>query len=193
MVHYPADPYISDAGLLNYYDALAANVDGVVVLYVRGRGFSASVLDRVVQQENVAAVKYALPDVLAFGDLAGRYGDVVVPICGLAELWAPFFWLVGARGFSSGLVNLAPELSIELLDALRADDLNAAMEVWRLIAPFERLRTRNASSLNVSVVKEAMALVGLIDQGTVRPPISALQAEERAELEAVLATWPAHA
>lgn len=193
MVHFPSDPYMSDPGLVRYYETLAGSVDGAVVLYVRGRGFSTSVLDRVVELENVVAVKYALPDVLAFAEFAAGYGEAVVPICGLAELWAPFFWLVGARGFTSGLVNLAPELSIEMLDALRAKDLSAAMDVWQRIAPFERLRARNANSLNVSVVKEAMALAGLLEHGAVRPPISALRAEERAELEAVLATWPAHA
>jgi 4-hydroxy-tetrahydrodipicolinate synthase len=193
MVHFPSDPYISDPGLVRYYEALAGSVDGAVVLYVRGRGFSTSVLDRVVEIENVVAIKYALPDVLAFAEFAAGYGEAVVPICGLAELWAPFFWLAGARGFTSGLVNLAPKLSIEMLEALRAEDMSAAMNVWRLIAPFERLRARNANSLNVSVVKEAMTLVGLLEHGAVRPPISALWAEERAELEAVLAMWPAHA
>jgi 4-hydroxy-tetrahydrodipicolinate synthase len=192
MVHFPSDPYISDAGLVRYYEALAGSVDGLVVLYVRGRGLSTTVLDSVVELENVVAVKYAIPDVLAFGEFAAGYGDAVVPICGLAELWAPFFWLVGARGFTSGLVNLAPKLSIEMLEALRGDDLSGAMDVWRLIAPFERLRARDANSLNVSVVKGAMALVGLIEHGTVRPPISVLQPTERAELETVLATWAAH-
>jgi 4-hydroxy-tetrahydrodipicolinate synthase len=192
MVHFPSDPYISDAGLVRYYEALAGSVDGLVVLYVRGRGLSTTVIDSVVELENVIAVKYALPDVLAFGEFAADYGDAVVPICGLAELWAPFFWLVGARGFTSGLVNLAPKLSIEMLESLRGDDLSGAMDVWRLIAPFERLRARDANSLNVSVVKGAMALVGLIEHGTVRPPISALQPIEQAELETVLATWAAH-
>jgi 4-hydroxy-tetrahydrodipicolinate synthase len=192
MVHFPSDPYISDHGLIGYYETLAGSVDGLVVLYVRGRGLSTTVIDSVVELENVIAVKYALPDVLAFGEFAAAYGDAVVPICGLAELWAPFFWLVGARGFTSGLVNLAPKLSIEMLESLRGDDLSGAMDVWRLIAPFERLRGRDANSLNVSVVKEAMALAGLIEHGTVRPPLSALQPTERAELETVLATWAAH-
>lgn len=192
MVHFPSDPYISDHGLGNYYEALAGSVEGSVVLYVRGRRLSTSVLERVVALENVTAVKYALPDVLAFAEFTADYGEAVVPICGLAELWAPFFWFVGARGFTSGLVNLAPRLSIEMLDSLRADDLTAAMGIWRLIAPFERLRARDSHGLNVSAVKEGMALVGLLEHSTVRPPISALTAEERAELELALAAWPAY-
>lgn len=192
MVHFPSDPYISDSGLSRYYEALAGSVDGAVVLYVRGRGLSTNVLDRVVGLDNVVAVKYALQDVLAFSELAAAYGGAVVPICGLAELWAPFFWLVGARGFTSGLVNVAPKLSIELLESLRADDVSAAMEIWRLIAPFEHLRARDGNSLNVSVVKEAMALAGLIEHGTVRPPISPLLPEERDALEKVLGTWAAY-
>lgn len=191
MIHFPSDPYLSDAGLVRYYEELAAAVDGVVVLYLRQRNLSTDVLDKLVEIENVQAIKYAIPDVHAFAEFAAGYGKAIVPICGLAEMWAPFFWLAGARGFTSGLVNVAPDLSIEMLEALRAGNMDAAMALWRLIAPFERLRARNGNSLNVTVVKEAMVLAGLIEHGMVRPPISELQEKERAELAAVLATWPA--
>lgn len=185
MVHFPADPYLSDGGLARYYGELASATDGVVVPYVRGQGLSTSVLDSLAGRENVVAVKYSVPDVLAFAAFAARYGEAFVPICGLAELWAPFFWLAGARGFTSGLVNVVPRLSVALLDALRVGDFGRAIRIWRVIEPFERLRARHANANNVPAVKEAMAMLGLIG-ATVRPPLASLSEPDRSELAAIV-------
>jgi 4-hydroxy-tetrahydrodipicolinate synthase len=186
MVHFPTDPYLSDDGLVGYYGELAAATEGAVVPYVRGQGLSNAVLDSLAEQENVVAVKYAVPDLLAFAAFAARYGQALVPICGLAELWAPAFWLVGARGFTSGLVNVVPGLSVALLDALRAGEYERAMALWRAVEPFERLRARHSGGNNVPVVKEAMQVLGLLVDASVRPPLSPLLAADRAELEAIV-------
>ena len=189
MIHYPPDPYISDAGLLRYYEGLISEIDGVVVPYVKGRGLPATVLERIVPLEKVVAIKYAVPDLLLFGEFARLYGSSVTLLCGLAEIWAPFFWMLGAVGFTSGLVNVAPELSLEMLRALRAGDYPAAMRVWEKVRPFEEMRARAMNANNVSVVKDAMELRGLLATGTVRPPIASLDETGRAELTAVLASW----
>ena len=189
MIHYPPDPYISDAGLLRYYERLIDEIDGVVVPYVRGRGLPATVLERIIEMEKVVAVKYAVPDLLRFGDFARVYGSSVTLLCGLAEIWTPFFWMLGARGFTSGLVNVAPELSLEMLQALREGDYPGAMRVWEKLRPFEEMRARAMSANNVSVVKDAMELRGLLATGAVRPPIASLDETGRAELSAVLASW----
>jgi 4-hydroxy-tetrahydrodipicolinate synthase len=107
-------------------------------------------------------------------------------VCGLAETWAPFFWLGGARGFTSGLVNVTPHRPLELLAHLREGDHAAAMAVWSLVKPFEDLRARAGNAGNVSVVKEALAQLELCGR-TVRPPISEVSTGERAEVAAILA------
>jgi len=185
MLHYPTHPLLSPAGLVDYYTELARATDGAVVPYVRGAGLPTEVLDALAELPNVLAVKYAVPDQLAFAAFASRYGGAVVPVCGLAEMWAPFFWLAGARGFTSGLVNVAPRLSRAMLESLRSGDYARAMELWRLVEPFERLRARHGNGNNVPVVKEALAVLGLAG-GSVRPPLSALSEDDRAELERLL-------
>lgn len=189
MIHSPSDPYLSDSGLVRYYSTLAAAAEGLVVLYIRRRDLSARVLEPVIALENVVAVKYALPNILGFAEFVRTYGEAIVPLCGLAELWAPYFWLCGARGFTSGLVNVAPELSLRMLTALQAGSFDEAMAVWRLVAPFEHLRARENNGLNVSVVKSAMAQLGVIESAAVRPPISPLREHEEDELAAILAGW----
>jgi 4-hydroxy-tetrahydrodipicolinate synthase len=187
MIHYPTDPFYGENGLVTYYRELAAATEGAVVPYVRGRGLPARVLDLLADTDNVVGLKYAVPDVLAFGTIVARHGEAFVPVCGLAELWAPFFSLAGARGFTSGLANVVPRLSLALLDALRAGDYERAMRIWSALEPFERLRARHESGNNVPVVKEALAILGLSD-GSVRPPLAPLSEEDRSELERLVPT-----
>ncbi|MFJ2650101.1 dihydrodipicolinate synthase family protein [Streptomyces sp. NPDC087420] len=167
---------------------------------------------------NVVGVKYAVPDATRFaafaqdagrdatggtgetggdvrtggvgevGGTAGTGPDRFVWIAGLAELYAPAYWAGGATGFTSGLVNVAPELSLALLSALRAGDVPAARAVWERIRPFEELRAARHSADNVSVVKEALAVLGLCRRD-VRPPSSPLPAGTRAEVAALVRAW----
>jgi 4-hydroxy-tetrahydrodipicolinate synthase len=138
---------------------------------------------------NVVAVKYAVPNPQLFTAIVQEVGaDRLVWICGLAEGWTPFFWIGGARGFTSGLVNVHAAQSLKMLACLQAGDYNGAMQVWTQVKPFEDLRARRDNANNVSVVKEAMAQLGLTSR-TVRPPISELPDCERAEVAALLAGW----
>jgi len=189
MIHAPSDPYVSEVGLIDYYAALAGATDAGVVLYVRGRDLSPRVLERVVGFENVVAIKYARRDLMGFSRLVDRFADVIVPVCGLAESWAPFFWLAGGRGFTSGLANVAPELSVMLLKALQAGDYVAACRVWHRIKPFENLRERGSDALNVAAVKEAMVVRGYLQNAAVRAPMSALSSEEHRELVHIINDW----
>ena len=117
---------------------------------------------------NVVGVKYAVGDVVRFATLVDtfRAGDLAW-ICGLAEPWAPFFWVAGATGFTSGLANVEPGLSLEMLRWLRDGDYDGAMGVWRSVKPFEELRARRNSANNVPVVKEALASWGCVTDACV--------------------------
>ncbi len=99
-----------------------------------------------------------------------------------------FFWVSGARGFTSGLVNVLAAPSLEMLRRLESADYEGAMDVWAQVKPFEDLRARRDNANNVSAVKEAMAQLGRCTR-EVRPPISELPASERAEVSSILATW----
>jgi 4-hydroxy-tetrahydrodipicolinate synthase len=89
-------------------------------------------------------------------------------------------------------VNVAPDISFGLLDALRDDDAERAAAVWRRIRRFEQLRARDRSADNVSVVKEAMHQLGLCDR-SVRPPSTTLADEDRADVARILESWRASA
>jgi 4-hydroxy-tetrahydrodipicolinate synthase len=96
---------------------------------------------------------------------------------------------VGACGFTSGLVNVHPALSIAIRDALAKRDFVVARALVDQIASFEALRARADNGDNVTVVKDAMRLLGL-DVGLVRPPgTPELGPAGKAELAIILKSW----
>jgi 4-hydroxy-tetrahydrodipicolinate synthase len=192
MVHQPVHPYQSVDGWIDYHRAVAEAVPDLgVVCYVRSPLITGDAIATLAAAcPNVVGVKYAIPDVLAFADAVAAVGEHrLVWVCGLAETWTPFFWLAGARGLTSGLANVAPELPLDLLARLRAGDVPAAMELWATLKPLEDLRARHGNGNNVSVVKEALAQLGLCRRA-VRAPITELPQAERDEVAKILQSWP---
>lgn len=191
MVHQPVHPYVSQDGWVDYHRAIAEAVPELgVVPYLRNPLIEGAAVARLGEAcPNVIGVKYAVPDAARFAAVARDAGlDRFVWVAGLAELYAPSYWAVGATGFTSGLVNVAPKVSLDMLGALRAGDYAGAMKVWEQIRPFEDLRAAHQSANNVSVVKEALAALGLCRRD-IRPPSSPLPEPQRAEVAALVQGW----
>ena len=190
MVHQPVHPYVSAEGWVEYHRAIATAVPDLgVVLYVRSPRIGGADVARLRElAPNVVGVKYAVADPVRFGVVAGEVGPGPVWIAGLAESSAPGYFALGATGFTSGLVNVDPGLSLRMLAALRAGDGAAVREVWRLIEPFERLRAAGESENNVSVVKEALAQLGVCGRD-VRPPSAPVDAPTRERIGRILVDW----
>jgi 4-hydroxy-tetrahydrodipicolinate synthase len=191
MVHQPVGPYLSAAGWLEYHRVVAGSLpDLAVVLYVRDPRIGARHIRLLGDLcPNVLAVKYGISDPVTFAAVARDAGlDRFTWLAGLAELTTPACWASGARGFTSGLVNVAPGLSLAMLDALRGGDFASAMKTWDLCRPLEELRAANSSADNVSVVKEALAQLGLC-RPDVRPPSHRVPDEVRVQIASILARW----
>ncbi|MFJ4712525.1 dihydrodipicolinate synthase family protein [Streptomyces sp. NPDC088785] len=193
MVHQPVHPYVSAGGWVDYHRAVADAVPALgVVPYLRNAALPGARLAELgAACPNVIGVKYAVPDAARFAAFARDAGlDRFVWVAGLAEPYAPSYFSAGATGFTSGLVNVAPDLSRSMIEALRSGDHPAAMKVWERIRRFEELRAADASADNVSVVKEALAALGLCRRD-VRPPSRELGPAERAEVAEIVARWSA--
>lgn len=192
MIHQPVHPYVSAAGWVDYHRAIANAVPELgVVLYLRNPRIDGADIARLREQApNVIAVKYAVPDPVRFAEVAGRAESAgrFTWLAGLAEPAAPSYFAHGATGFTSGLANVQPELSVRLLKALRTGDAATVGRLWQLIRPFERLRAEGASENNVSVVKEALAQLGVCRRD-VRPPSHVLDEAKRQQVRDILASW----
>lgn len=191
MVHQPVHPFWSRAGWVTYHEQICEAVpDIAVVPYVRNaRVTTEAIRELLTVGPNVVAVKYAIADPVAFAAMVRSIGpDRVSWVCGLAEMWAPFFAAAGAVGFTSGLVSIDPDRSLRMLDQLARGDYAAAMAEWAEIQEFEALRARDASEMNVSAVKEALAQIGACRRD-VRPPLSLLEQSDRATVTKIVQAW----
>ena len=193
MVHQPVHPYVSEGGWVDYHRAIAEAVPELgVVPYIRNAALGGERMAELGEAcPNVVGVKYAVADAARFAGFARDAGlDRFVWVAGLAEPYAPSYFAGGATGFTSGLVNVAPSVSLEMLSALRAGDYPGSMKVWEQIRRFEELRAANGSADNVTVVKEALSSLGLCRRD-IRPPSRELPESQRAEVAAIAAGWQA--
>ncbi|MCZ4125362.1 dihydrodipicolinate synthase family protein [Streptomyces sp. H39-S7] len=191
MIHQPVHPYRSAERWIDYHRNIAESVPELgVVLYVRDERVSGAQIRMLAEHcPNVIGVKYAVPDPVRFACVARDAGlERFAWIAGLAELHTPGFWATGAVGFTSGLVNVAPRLSLALFEALRGGDYPKAMRVWESARAFEELRAADASADNVSVVKEALAQLGL-SRRAVRPPSRLLPTSVRDGIGELITQW----
>lgn len=192
MVHHPLDPFAAPQSQADYFIAIAEALDMPVVAYIRSDAIGIKDLVRVATHANVAGVKFASTNVMLLAEcVRATTGSSANWICGLAEGWAAPFHALGARGFTSGLVNVAPERSLAIWNALEAGDYATARAQVSEIAGFETMRTKYGNGANVTVVKEALGLLGTA-VGPVRlPGLPALNETERAELRAIVSGWGA--
>ncbi|MBP2509747.1 4-hydroxy-tetrahydrodipicolinate synthase [Agrobacterium tumefaciens] len=190
MSHQPVDPFAAPQSQIDYFLGLADGNELPLVAYVRADGFSVDDMVRLASHPNVAGIKFATTDIMLLSRaIAASDPKGALYVCGLAESWAPAFSAVGARGFTSGLVNVAPQFSLQVHEALTSGDFSAARKVVEKIELFERLRTRYRNGANVTVVKEAMEILGL-RVGPVRAPgLARLDEQDRKTLEGLLASW----
>ncbi|MFQ5834075.1 MAG: dihydrodipicolinate synthase family protein [Candidatus Thorarchaeota archaeon] len=179
MVMYPQHVFSSEEGLLNYLRTiLDSSGEMGVVLYKKGPLLSDNVLESIIGHESLVGVKYAFGRIVDFARTVQRMDKSIVWSCGTAERFAPFFWLAGASGFTSGLGNFAPKVSLSMLGALRREDYAEAMKLQELISPLEYLREGRGTANNVPVIKVMLDYIGL-SGGNCRPPIHPLSRVEK--------------
>lgn len=188
MSHHPLDPFAAPQAQADYFLAIAEASTVPVVAYLRTDTIPVAEMARVAAHPNVAGIKFATPNLMHMAEcMRAAAESPALWICGLAEGWAPAFYGAGARGFTSGFVNVDPARSLAIWAALEEGRYADARALVAPMAPFEALRTRFNNGANVTVVKEALALAGR-EVGPVRlPGLPALSAEDRATLRATLA------
>jgi 4-hydroxy-tetrahydrodipicolinate synthase len=150
MVHHPLDPFAAPQSQADYIIAIAEALTLPVVAYIRSDAIGVKDLVRVATHANVAGVKFASTNMMLLAEcVRATQGTSANWICGLAEGWAAPFYALGARGFTSGLVNVAPERSLaDLACAGGATMLPLASRSAR--SPASRLCARNTATAPTS-------------------------------------------
>ena len=190
MVHQPPDPFVSPRGVIAYVQRIADAGGGLpLMLYLRNDGIGLDAIEKLCGVPGVAGVKWACPTPMRLAEAIRRCDPDIVWVDGLAEPWAPPFFAVGARGFTSGLINVWPEHSVAIHAALEKGDYTKVRKLIDLMAGFEDLRAEEMNGTNVTVVKAALQLLGE-DCGATRPPSAwPLTETQMAGLKKQLQAW----
>jgi 4-hydroxy-tetrahydrodipicolinate synthase len=193
MVHQPPDPFVSPRGVIAYVQRIAEAGGGLpLMLYLRNDGIGLDTIAQLCRVPGVAGVKWACPTPLRLAECIRRSDPHIVWVGGLAEIWAPPLCAVGARGFTSGLINVWPEHSMAIHAALEAGDYKRANELIAVMLDFEEIRAEEQNGTNVTGVKAALQLIG-IDCGPTRPPSAwPLTDAQMSRLRKLLESWKTH-
>lgn len=190
MVHQPPDPFVSPRGVVAYVQRISEAGDGLpIMLYLRNDGIGLDAIEALCRIPGVAGVKWASPTPLRLAEAIRRSDPKIVWVGGLAETWAPPLCAVGARGFTSGLINVWPEHSVAIHAALESGDFPRANQLISEMSCFEEIRAEEQNGTNVTAVKAALQLMGE-DCGPTRPPSAwPLTEKQMTELRRLLTSW----
>lgn len=188
MVHQPPDPFVSPRGVVDYLKAIADASGGLpMMLYLRNDAIGTKAIADLCAVPGVKGVKWATPNPLKLAEAKAACDPNIVWVGGLAEVWAPTFYAVGARGFTSGLINVWPERSIAIHTALEAGDYAGANALIAGMRAFEDIRAEEMNGTNVTGVKAALKALGR-DCGPTRAPSAwPLTAAQQGKLDAFIA------
>ena len=189
MVHQPPDPFVAPRGIIDYLKAIADASGGLpIMLYLRNDAIGTKAIGELCALPGVKGVKWATPNPLKLAEAKAACDPSIVWVGGLAEVWAPAFYAVGARGFTSGLINIWPERSLAIHAALEANDYAGANARIAGMKAFEEIRAEEMNGANVTGVKAGLLALGR-DCGPTRPPSAwPLTELQQAKLDAFIAT-----
>ena len=94
---------------------------------------------------------------------------------------------VGADGILSGHGSLIADLHVEIFDAVKRGDLAAARRVSNRIYPLVQVFYAEPFLDMHNRMKEALAILGRIDEAHVRPPLRCISSAERENVRRVVA------
>ena len=195
----------SEAGLVRHFLKLADALDIGVMIYnnpaVSKLWMAPHLMARCAQHPRIVADKENISDVTLYKAVR----DAVEPsgmsvLCGLGDLQFAYTAALGCPGFVTWTANLAPQLSLDLLDAADACDFRCVREIvartgrlYEFAGVCARRRGHDpwilpgfaSGHIYVGILKAALEIVGLAG-GPVREPGDNLTGEERAELRTLL-------
>lgn len=176
-------------GLASHIEAVCRSTSLGVITYNRDNA--------IITERELALLCERCPNLVGFKDGVGdielmtriraRMGDRLVYIGGLptAETFALPYLELGVTTYSSAIFNFMPEWALQFYQAVRARDRDLVMEQLRsFVLPYVSIRNRGRGYA-VSIVKAGLDAIGR-PAGGVRPPLTDLRAEDRADLKSLI-------
>ena len=180
--HYLFRP--DDDAMVRHFQAIHAECDVPILIYnvVPWCYLSPDLLLRIMDEvPGVLGVKQSAGDMKLFADLMRRAKPENLIFSAVDALLYPTYQL-GARGAIAAILTAAPGPSVQLWDAVKAQDWDTARDLHERLMPlWDAIGLDNMPSL----VKYAQSLQGL-DAGFARPPTSPATDEQKQVVSAAL-------
>lgn len=176
---------LTDDEIVKHYDSVAAQISVPIMVYnnpaTGGIDMSPALLKRLLQIPNVTMIKESTGDIQRMYTLRKELGEEVGLFNGSNPLALAAF-SAGANGWCTAAPNLIPELNIALYQAIQANDLEKAKNIF--YKQVDLLKFIVAKGLPRSI-KAGLDLLG-IGGGHFKSPLTALSEQEIAELDSLL-------
>jgi dihydrodipicolinate synthase/N-acetylneuraminate lyase len=183
----PAASAVTSAGVATGIRRIAERMQKPLFLYINNDQYiQVDDARALIEDGLVCAIKYGVTRAVPAED---RYLQQLIDavdrrriVSGLGE--RPVMGHVGHFGlasFTSGLACIAPNAARHLLTLLRHGDLDAAAETHRHFLPLEDLRDAIGP---ISVIHDAMTLVGIADTGPLLPFLSNIPGHSHKRVQA---------
>ena len=183
---FPGLTYKSDAReTVEFYRSVARASGLQILLYNNPRGYGVDLtpdlLDDLMGEPTIVAIKEESYDTTRVTDLIGRFGDRLNVVCGVDDLILESAAL-GARAWVSGMANAVPAQSVQLLRLANAGDFAKARIVYRALTPLFHLDTVVKLVQHIKLAENITA--GFPE--TVKPPRLPLVGAEREKTLAIV-------
>ena len=181
-------PYLTEAsqrGLAEHVSAVCRATELGVIVYSRANAVltDATVAELAERNPNLVGFKDGVGDIESLTRIYARLGERLTYIGGLptAETFALPLLQLGVSTYSSALYNFLPEFALRFYAAVRQQDRETVYRMLsEFVIPYLDIRDRG-KGYAVSIIKAGLTAVGR-DGGPVRPPLTDLTEDERAEL-----------
>lgn len=142
----------------------------------------------LLEISQVVGVKFALPDAAKFLETVKllRAAPRQIAILTGADTFILESLLLGADGALIGFGTVATRLQVEMLEAVRAREFDRAVSLWERLKPLVDVIFAPPARDYRARLKEALVLLGVIKDATVRPPLVPISREDRVRIRLAL-------
>ncbi|NNB88458.1 dihydrodipicolinate synthase family protein [Corallococcus exiguus] len=176
---------LSDAEIVSHFDTVAKAISIPIAVYnnpaTGGLDLSPDLIARLLRIPNVTMVKESTGDVNRMHRLVQLCGEDVAFYNGSNPLALAAF-VAGASGWCTAAPHVIPHLNVELYDAVRRGDLEAARRSFYRQLPFLQFIVAHGLPRAISAALELMGT----PVGPLRAPLQPLGADRVAELRRIL-------
>ncbi|NNB95981.1 dihydrodipicolinate synthase family protein [Corallococcus exiguus] len=176
---------LSDAEIVSHFDTVAKAISIPIAVYnnpaTGGLDLSPDLIARLLRIPNVTMVKESTGDVNRMHRLVQLCGEDVAFYNGSNPLALAAF-VAGASGWCTAAPHVIPHLNVELYDAVRRGDLEAARRSFHRQLPFLQFIVAHGLPRAISAALELMGT----PVGPLRAPLQPLGADRVAELRRIL-------